>query len=256
MQINNLQKTDRFPTVSVITVCLNDPIGVRRTIESVLSQTYLSVEFLLIDGGSGKETQDILAEYVHCFDKYFSESDNGIYDAMNKGLINSSGAWYIMMNSGDIFQSPSVISDCMEKILEHPDVAWAGGGSKVDFGSRSTIYFSDDEKGVFHHQSLFIKKEIHKKYGLYINSRASNAWDFFFFNLLSNEKFLKLDSVVSICDGQGVSSTVKNYLHVTTISFLFGQSGRIETALKLLLYPLYRSMRNICESIGRFIRRK
>lgn len=232
------------PKVSVITIGLNDPVGVEKTIQSVLAQTYRNIEFIVIDGGSKEETLEVLQNYSQHFTHFVSEPDHGIYDAMNKGLALSSGDWYIMMNAGDVFYSLSVISDSMQKIFENPDIAWAGGGSKVDFGSRSTIYFSDDEKGVFHHQSLFIKKELHKKYGLYINSRASNAWDFFFFNLLRNEKFLKLDFVVSICDGEGVSSTVKNYLHVSTISFLFGQSGRIETALKLLLYPVYRFLKN------------
>jgi glycosyltransferase involved in cell wall biosynthesis len=235
----------QLPKLSVITICLNDPLGVQKTIDSVTKQDYPNLEYVLIDGASRKETLEVLERNRHCFDRFLSEPDGGIYDAMNKGLRSASGEWYIMMNAGDVFSSSSVVSECMKKILQYGTATWAGGGSRINFGSTYRDYFANPERGVFHHQSLFIKKALHKKYGLYVDSRSSNAWDFFFFNLLDNEKFLKLDSLVSVCDGQGVSSSVKNYLHVSAMAFLFGRQGRLETALKMLLYPAYRSFRNL-----------
>src|SRR6202020_294197 len=100
-----------LPSVSVITICLNDPEGARRTIESVRQQDYPSIEYVVIDGGSRDETLSVYASNRDAIDVLVSEADCGIYDAMNKGLRASTGEWCIMMNAGDIFASASAIRD-------------------------------------------------------------------------------------------------------------------------------------------------
>ena len=228
------------PLVSVITICYNDPIGLAKTIESVISQNYPRIEYIVIDGGSSNETQDILKKNKEYFNFVSSEPDKGIYDAMNKGLINSTGEWYIMMNSGDTFAFSNSVLDNID-LITSSNASWGGGGSLVKYKDGSErYYFSSPNTGVYHQQSVFVKRTIHEHYGYFIVNNSSKAWDYFFFNIIRNEPFKQTGKLVAICDGTGVSSSVDNYLHATAISYLFGTSGRHLTAIKLLLYPLYR----------------
>jgi glycosyltransferase involved in cell wall biosynthesis len=229
-----------LPLLSVITICLNDPEGARRTIESVRRQDYPSLEYVVIDGQSRDETLAVYASHRDAIDVYVSEPDHGIYDAMNKGLRASTGEWYIMMNAGDVFASPSVIRDNMSQIVDGGG-NWGGGGSCIRYADGSQrIYFSNAGDYIFHQQSVFIRRALHEQYGYFIADSASNAWDYFFFHLIRHEPFVKTNMLVSICDGTGVSLSVNNYLHAQAIAFLFGREGRIKTAARLLLYPTYR----------------
>ena len=77
--------------VSLITVCYNSESTIAETINCVLSQNYSDIEYLVIDGGSTDNTLNIIEEYKSQIDFFISEEDNGLYDAMNKGIMNASG---------------------------------------------------------------------------------------------------------------------------------------------------------------------
>lgn len=97
---------------SVITICYNDLEGVKSTLESVLSQTYINYESIVIDGGSSDGTPEYLKKYAGINNiLWLSEPDTGIYNAMNKGIGLASGDWLIFMNSGDKFASSNVLED-------------------------------------------------------------------------------------------------------------------------------------------------
>ena len=95
--------------VSVITVVFNDVAHIRETIESYLSQTWEDKEYIVIDGGSTDGTLDVIKEYADNINYWISEKDNGMYDAMNKGILHSTGDWINILNSGDTFASPTAI---------------------------------------------------------------------------------------------------------------------------------------------------
>lgn len=233
------------PSVSVITVCFNDPSGLEKTIKSVIGQDYSNFEYIVIDGGSRQDTLSVLNAYKSHFAFWCSEPDKGIYDAMNKGLAKAGGEWYIMMNAGDIFSSPSALRENIEEIAA-ANVSWGGGGSLIELGGRNRrMYFSDSATRIFHHQSLFLKRDLHQKYGFYEIAPATKAWDYFFFNLLRKESFHATGKQVSVCDGAGVSASVKNYLDVAAMDFIFGHEGALWTAAKFALYPLYRMLSRI-----------
>ena len=97
--------------VSIITPCLNSETTIRDTIESVIRQSYQNMEYIIVDGGSTDRTVEIIEEYMDVFAgrlRYISEKDNGIYDAMNKGIQRASGSVIGIINSDDWYEPEAV----------------------------------------------------------------------------------------------------------------------------------------------------
>lgn len=148
--------------ISIITVCYNCAEVVEKTILSVVGQTYKDIEYIIVDGGSNDGTVDIINKYNTRLAYYISEHDNGIYDAMNKGLKVASGEWVNFMNAGDCFYDSDVVQKFVDKVQNIHQCVLAYGRT-IDFnGSKqyehkcsplSTISF----KTPFCHQSVFVK---------------------------------------------------------------------------------------------------
>ena len=89
--------------ISVITINYNNKSGLEKTIQSVISQTYFELEYIIIDGGSSDGSIDVIKKYENKIDYWISEQDKGIYNAMNKGIAQAHGEYCNFMNSGDCF---------------------------------------------------------------------------------------------------------------------------------------------------------
>ena len=96
--------------VSIITVCYNSSATISDTIESVISQSYPDIEYVVVDGGSTDGTLEIIEQYRDDITHFISEPDEGIYDAMNKGISICSGDIIGILNSDDFYDSPNVIN--------------------------------------------------------------------------------------------------------------------------------------------------
>jgi glycosyltransferase involved in cell wall biosynthesis len=114
------------PKVTVVTVVRNAENVIEKTIKSVLEQNYPNVEYIVIDGDSQDKTQLIIENYSHQIDKYISEPDRGIYDAMNKGAKLATGDWILYMNAGDYFYAPNSLSNLTSALNSDADVILAG----------------------------------------------------------------------------------------------------------------------------------
>ena len=180
--------------ISIITVCFNSEETIVSTLNSVLSQTYHNIEHIIIDGGSIDRTLDILEQYKFKNKIIISEPDDGIYDAMNKGIKLAKGDVITILNSDDIYQSSSTISDVMVDINNNPDKDIFLGDvvffNKNNFNKIFRYYSAKNFQskllldGIMPpHPSSFIKKKIYNNYGLYKKS-LSIAADF--------EMFLRL----------------------------------------------------------------
>ncbi|WP_291275238.1 glycosyltransferase, partial [Flavobacterium sp.] len=101
--------------ISVITVNYNNDNGLKKTIESVINQTYKNFEFIIIDGGSTDQSSEIIKNYQDKINYWVSEPDKGVYSAMNKGIKVANGDFLIFMNSGDVFINENVLQNVVPK---------------------------------------------------------------------------------------------------------------------------------------------
>lgn len=113
------------PLISIITVVYNDVKHLEETMLSVLNQTYQPVEYIVIDGGSTDGAAAIIKKYASRLAYWVSEKDNGIADAMNKGITKATGEWIDFINSGDYFVSTTIFEEIFSK-PHHGDLLYGG----------------------------------------------------------------------------------------------------------------------------------
>lgn len=111
------------PTFSIITVVYNNVRDIEHTLKSVVSQTYKHVEYIVIDGLSTDGTLDVIEKYRPQISVILSEKDNGIYDAMNKGLALATGDYVLFLNSGDELYSKETLASLAE-VSEGADIIY------------------------------------------------------------------------------------------------------------------------------------
>jgi glycosyltransferase involved in cell wall biosynthesis len=156
-----------LPKISVITVSLQSIETIEATINSVLNQTYDNLEYLVIDGGSTDGTVELLKKYSSGRRvKFISEADNGIYDAMNKGIKIANGEWIYFIGSDDTMFSVDVI----ERIFSQDY-----GIAEIIYGNVQLLHSGLIYDGPFDHekisqtnichQGMFIKKKLYEKLG-------------------------------------------------------------------------------------------
>lgn len=202
--------------ISVITVCYNAIATIENTICSVLAQTYQNIEYIVIDGGSKDGTVGIIKKYSDRISYWISEPDNGIYDAMNKGIKAATGDWINFRNSGDVFATP----DALELMFKEPvddDVAVVHGDcyfvSEIDYIKVKPYIIKDPlcykYKMPVNHCASFIRRELHQKYLFDLSYRASADYDFFFKCCERKYKFEYRPIVVALFAMDGYTSTHK-----------------------------------------------
>lgn len=116
------------PSLSIITINLNDAAGLRRTAESITAQKSRDFEWIVIDGGSTDGSLDVITEYEHHITRWVSEPDKGIYNAMNKGVRSATGAYLQFLNSGDALVDADVVGDFL---ATHPSADVIYGRSRI-----------------------------------------------------------------------------------------------------------------------------
>lgn len=192
------------PLVTVITVCYNAREMLLRTMNSVWAQTYKHVEYVIVDGASTDGTLELLEEYGGRIDHWVSESDKGIYDAMNKGVSMAKGKWVIFMNAGDCFADNHVLENVFS-VPRQADVIYGdvvkGGVVKKASSPRNA------HRMFFCHQSVFVKIESLKAFPFDISHKMSADFKQMKQLWLAGKKFLQLDFPIADFDVQGVSNT-------------------------------------------------
>ena len=113
--------------ISIITVCYNSAKTLQDTFDSVKSQTYTDIEYIVVDGASTDGTLEMIQEHEAHISKWVSEPDKGLYDAMNKGIEMATGNLIGILNSDDVFMDSEVISKIAAFHWEHPEISASTG---------------------------------------------------------------------------------------------------------------------------------
>ena len=158
----------RRKVFTIITVTYNAENLVENTMKSIFSQTYTDYEYIVIDGNSTDNTMDIIKQYRDKIDILISEKDNGIYDAMNKGIKFATGQYINFMNCGDYFVNNEVLEKVSKKIQEDSAVIYGNAIYHTVVG-KYRVYPSTIDKTIqrrmpFNHQCTFVKTEIAKNH--------------------------------------------------------------------------------------------
>lgn len=198
---------------SIITINYNNKEGLKKTIQSVLSQTYYDYEFIIIDGGSTDGSVEVIKQNANHIDYWVSEPDGGRYPAMNKGIKQAKGNYLNFMNSGDTFYSADVLEDIAK--MNYTEDIITGGYYNMEKGKKHIIKPQEVTlltmfKNTFNHQATFYKRDLFGK-RLYdetyvIQSDAK-------FNYLSiiydNCTVRIIDYIIAIYDLNGISSNLE-----------------------------------------------
>lgn len=198
---------------SVITVCYNAAPTISWTIASVLNQTYQDVEYIVVDGGSKDGTVELLKGVTDERLRFVSEKDNGIYDAMNKGLRMATGDYLIFLGADDTFFNAQVLERVAEKIANKTGVIYGDVMLKTHqklYNGRFTRWTWGHRN--ICHQSIFYPKSVYSKYTYDEQYRRVADWDYNLRLLTDGIAFHYIaETICTFNDAGGASSTGKDY---------------------------------------------
>jgi len=202
--------------ISIITINYNDKLGLEQTIKSVQNQESSGYEHIIIDGNSTDGSKTIIEKYKFLFSYAISESDTGVYNAMNKGIRVAKGKYLLFLNSGDVLHSKHVIHQVKSYLDTNLDLYFGNifkiypDGNKVkDLGLKDNkITLSSMCFNTINHPSAFIKKNVFDHFGLYDeNLKIVSDWKFFLIAFgLNNSSYKYLDIDITNFKMDGIST--------------------------------------------------
>ena len=190
---------------------LNAKKEIQGTIESVLSQTYPLIEYILIDGDSTDGTIDIVKTYKERISKLLVEKDHGVYDAMNKALSMATGDFLIFMNAGDKFVAEFTVENAMRSVRD-PKAVYYGDALFVDPTQRRSYIYGGPYSAYticstnICHQSIFYPKAAYKNYSYDLKYRLFSDYAYKINLFAKRFKFVYLKDIVSVFRMDGLSS--------------------------------------------------
>ncbi len=161
-----------LPTISIVTINYNRLADLIKTFNSVIAQkNFQEYEYIVVDGGSNDGSADFLTENSQFISRWVSESDLGIYDAMNKGARLASGEWIIFMNAGDCFFAEDTLQEVSAYLNSSVDVIVGGVESIYEdrYGYRTLMSEPQDLSFLWHqiptcHQSILVRRDLQVRY--------------------------------------------------------------------------------------------
>ena len=199
------------PKFSIITVTYNAEAVLEDTIQSVISQTYHHVEYIIVDGASKDSTLSIIDRYRDRITRIVSEPDKGLYDAMNKGIAMAQGKFALFLNSGDIFHQNA--ANFVRKLKMQKDNVMITGDALLDFGDGHKIKRSAKPGWyIYHslpasHQAIFFPVSGLKKWRYDLEYKVSSDYALAAKMYKAGYAFKKLNGLVSEFSMGGVSTT-------------------------------------------------
>jgi len=246
--------------ISIVTVCLNDEKNIGAALESIFTQTYPHLEIIIIDGGSTDGTLNIIHQYRERIAKIVSEKDQGIYDAMNKGIRLATGDIVYFLNADDRFVDDQVVSDIVQEFLRYPSVAVLYG--KVQsynppggYPINPRTYLSPVRNKVdilihgIGHQRIFAKREIFDKTGPFDDRfRVYADLDWMLKAYRPGRRFQFMDRFFARYNTQG-ASFIKRY---SAIPEKIQVSYKNSEWWEFIIYFTYVSLRKVIDLVREY----
>lgn len=245
------------PLISIITINYNNKVGLIRTIDSVLHQTFKDYEHLIVDGLSDDGSKEVVQQHQNSFSYWVSEKDNGVYDAMNKGIKNAKGKYVFFLNSGDCFCNDTVLKGISAAMLSgDPAVVYGNviiGNKTIRYKKQLSLYYLLN-MGMCH-QAQFLKRELFEKYGYYDPTYKITAdhCQLMLFIAKYNATYLQVNIAIAVIEPGGISATSIESNRKERLMFMQKEFPLLaEDYIKLRKY----NRLNIFERAKNFISRK
>jgi glycosyltransferase involved in cell wall biosynthesis len=203
--------------LDIITVNLNNRPGLEKTIRSVMNQTDKTIGLIVIDGASADGSRELLSTYREQISYGISERDNGVYDAMNKGIQAAKGDYLLFLNSGDTLSGDTVIESVLPELESNDEVVY--GNLKFNDGGVIKEGFMPDKidleylfRDTLWHPASFIRGDLFSRFGLYNTSyRICGDYDFFFRVISAGARMRHINQFIAEFDLHGMSSKLENH---------------------------------------------
>ena len=252
--------------VSIITICYNSELDIERTMNSVVSQTYINIEYIIIDGLSTdktiKKAEQIKNNNPEFDIKIFSKKDYGISDAMNRGIEKSSGQLICHLHAGDYFIQDDVLLKVM-KSYNKLRWQWGVGNSIVIDQDDNELFkykpgINKDvlkRKNCIPHQSTFIDRELFEDFGVFkVDYKQAMDYELWLrFAFLGNKNFQVLDFDITYFLDGGTSTDIKSLVKALWKIRRNGRAYNIESNLfldviyisRVIIFNYYRTFKTI-----------
>ncbi|GGI28225.1 glycosyltransferase family 2 protein [Pedobacter mendelii] len=241
--------------ISIVTVVFNNEATISTAIDSVLSQTYKDIEYIVIDGKSTDGTLQIITKYSSFIAKIISEPDAGIYDAMNKGIELATGEVIGILNSDDVYADENVLSDVMKEFHEqsvdmvYGDLVYVKNNdlNQIVRVWKSENYYDNffEDGHVPPHPSLFIRKKVYDQVGRF-NQTMRLAADYEFMLRLFKLHTFKSKYInrlfVKMRLGGATNGSLKNIINGNREILSAWQINKLKAPLLLMPKRIYKRL--------------
>ena len=253
------------PKISIVTVTYNDAEQLKGTIESIAKQKYSNIEYIIVDGNSRDHTRDVIEDNRKYISQYISEHDEGIYDAMNKGLAKATGDYIQFLNAGDAFIDENSIIDIIECAKMPYDIIYGdimlGNEHKngchhhkaKEFTLNNLIQYGT---GVLCHQAMLVNRRIAPTYNCKYKYKAELNWYFDIWQSKTNITYLhhKRPFVYYYLGGLGYQNFITNRLEWYRILYTrYGLNSIVNKKFLKFIYSDFSNRYSILKKINKKI---
>ena len=236
--------------VTIITVCYNSEKTIERTIQSVLNQTYSNIEYIIIDGKSSDHTLEIIKKYSELYKNkimFLSEPDNGIYDAMNKGIKQSIGNLIGILNSDDWYE-PDAISSIVSSYYGTKYMVLYGYQRDIKDGKEYKTYIRAHEfldSDMITHPTCFVTKATYDDFGIFDDTLKSAAdYELMLRFYHSGEvKFKPVSKVITNFSIGGMSSTARGVYETVLVRYKYDLVSRWDMQKAKVRYNIFHHLK-------------